>query len=254
MNVLKKWDGVIIYIAVVIGILCLRFVGSYPEQIYSFARGLMDCFICITEYLNLSEIVILLQNTPTKVVLTVLGGIQILIGLFVLCIFPRQMEQGVMILFKEWHQVLKSGLICYFMLCAIIGVFLYSLIGISIGAMGLIITHGFVFVGKIPLAIFLGYLLMDRITINKGSTVLYFLVGSFIMLFFECVYAIGGAFIFFVFPVFALGTLFCMIVNRYALHISYDADFYIKKGQKPFDRKKITDIITKDIETDFRLD
>ncbi len=247
MSVLKKWDGIFIYITLIIGTLLLRLVGDYPDQVYSLARGFSDCAASIAQYFNLTDIMIALHNIPAKLVITILGGLQILIGFLVLCVFRNQMEQGAMILLKEWGNVLKSGLACYFMLGAIIGIFIYSLVGISVGATTILISQTLIFIGRIPLSIFLGYLLMERISISKGYTILYFFIGGFVMLFFECVYAIGGAFIFFVFPVFALGTLYCMIVNRYVFHISYGVDFSSKMGKKPFDRKKIKDIITKEL-------
>ncbi|HIT87077.1 MAG TPA: hypothetical protein IAB62_04850 [Candidatus Coprocola pullicola] len=73
---------------------------------------------------------------------------------------------------------------------------------------------------------------------------MYYFVGSFIMLLFESVYMIGSAFLFFIFPIVALGVDMLLFLYRFVYQCSLPIEFGEKKK---FDRKKIQDVIKKDL-------
>ena len=152
-------------------------------------------------------------------------------------------EQGTMILLKKGNTVLKTGITLYIMIVAVIAIFIYSIVGLPIGGIMILLTHIAVSFGRIPIMIFLGYLLLQQFCI-KGEIYLYYMIGSFVMLLFESVSIIGGAFLFFVFPVFALG----MDMLLFLYYFVYQCRLPVEFEQKhKFDRKKMRDIIKKDL-------
>lgn len=243
MKLWKRWEGFLIYVVVIVATLSLRLVTDYPDKVIFLVRSMIDLFMRISEFLGLIWIVAFVQTIPVKMILFLVEAVQMSIGFVLLLLLKRHMEQGAMILIENHGLVMKAGSTLYGMLLALLFVFTYSVIGIPVGAVLLLCGHIVVSIGKIPLAIFFGYLLMERLSIY-GYTILYYFVGSFIMFFCESVYAVGGAFLFFVFPVLALGTFFTLILERIFYKMSYPIKFRTKASQEPFDRKKIRDIIT----------
>ncbi len=145
-----------------------------------------------------------------------------------------------MILLKKTSDVLKTGICLYVMLFAVILVFVYSIVGLPIGAVLFLFRHIAIIFGRIPIAIFLGYLLLQQFQI-KGETYLYYMIGSFVMLLFENVYLIGSAFLLFVFPVVALGVDVLLIVYYFIYKCSFTIEWQQQKQK--FDRNKIRNII-----------
>lgn len=244
MNHLKKWEGFALYVILILGIVTLRLVSEPTEQGIVFVHSVIDVMISIAEYLNLTQLVLFLQRIPIRLVLMALGMVEMMVGFFVLACFKRQMEQGAMLLLEEFLQVLKSGIVLYGMFIALLLISAYSVVGLPFGAALFVFTNGIAMIGKIPLAVVMGYLLLERLSV-AGYTYIYFFAGGFVILLFECVYAIGGAFLVFVFPVLSLGIIFTLILYRCFYKISYPVKFPVRKGQEAFDRKKIRDIITK---------
>ena len=244
MKLWKKRENFLIYVIIIAGTLSLRLVTDYPDKMIHMVRSMIDLFMGIAEFLGLTGIVAFVQTIPVKMILMLVESIQMGVGFVLLILLKRHMEQGTMILLENHGLVMKSGIILYGMLIALLFVFVYSVIGIPVGAGLLLFGHIVISIGKVPLAVFFGFLLMERLSIH-GYTVLYYFVGSFIMFFCESVYAVGGAFLFFVFPVLGLGTFFALILERVFYKTSYPVRFRTKAGQEPFDRKKIQDIITK---------
>ena len=161
----------------------------------------------------------------------------------ILALFGNTIEQGTALLLEKSNAVLKTGGILYAMIFAVTSMFIYSVVGLPIGGIFVIVFHIFVMLGKIPIAVFLGYSLLEQFHI-KAETYLYYFVGSFIMLLFESVYMIGSAFLFFIFPIVALGVDMLLFLYRFVYQCSLPIEFGEKKK---FDRKKIQDVIKKDL-------
>lgn len=244
MKLSENGETFFIYIVVIIGILLLRVFGNYPEQVILFFHSTIAVCEEVVKAAGLTKIVQFFSSFPIGFLILIGGCVQITIGLIVLLIFKGSMEQGTMILLKQPFDAIKAGLCLYFLIVSIVFIFTYSVIGIPFSVTLIGLNHLFIFLGSIPLSIFLGYLLAERLNIS-GYTIIYYFIGSFIKLLCESIYTLGGAFIFFIFPVLSMGTLFLLIVNRNIYKISYAVKFRTKAKEEPFDRKKIRDIITK---------
>lgn len=243
MDKMKKSDCFLLYITVVIGITLLRLSNGYPYELVQFLNSFVDLAKNIIEYFGLTKIFYVLQNISIKWLLFFVSSIQMAIGFFALYLFRPVWEQGTMILLKKGSTVLKTGIVLYGMFVAVIAVFIYSIVGLPIGGIMILLLHIAVSFGRIPIMIFLGYVLLQQFHM-KGEIYLYYMIGSFIMLLFESVYLIGGAFLFFIFPVFALG----MDMLLFLYYFVYQCRLPVEFQQKcKFDRKKMRDIIKKDL-------
>lgn len=240
----KKVENFAVYAVVIIGTLMLRFVGDYPDALVGFLESNVMLAVKIANYFGLGEAVNILRNIPSKALLLLLGILHMAAGFCALKIKKSQMEQGAMLLLDELPQVIKAGITLYGMLAALFAVCIYSVVGIPLGALLIFITEIIIVLGRIPLAIFFGYLLMERLSV-AGYTYLYFFIGGFFMLICESVYGVGGAFLFFVFPVLAMGTLFTLFIYRRCLRVSLTVRFQTGISNEKFDRNKLRDIITK---------
>ena len=244
MKGIKKWENFLVYSAIITGTLVLRLVTQYPEDLVNFFKSNLILAVKIADYMGLSDVVALLQSVPPMALLLVAGILHMAAGFCVLKWKKSQMEQGVCLLIEELPQVVKSGIILYTMLAALLFISIYSVAGVWFGVCLLFIVQFAVMFGRIPLAVFLGFLLTERLFV-KGHTYLFFFIGGFVMLFCESVYAIGGAFLFFVFPVLALGTLFTLFLYRCCYRVSLPVKFPTAPPKEILDRDKLRDIITK---------
>ncbi len=243
MKKIKKVDWFLLYLTVILGIAFLRFFGRYPPGLIKFFDSFVTLSKEIVTYFGLNEIAVFLQNIPMRVLFFLIGGVQIMMGFLILALFGNTIEQGTALLLEKSNAVLKTGGILYAMIFAVTSMFIYSVVGLPIGGIFVIVFHIFVMLGKIPIAVFLGYSLLEQFHI-KAETYLYYFVGSFIMLLFESVYMIGSAFLFFIFPIVALGVDMLLFLYRFVYQCSLPIEFGEKKK---FDRKKIQDVIKKDL-------
>lgn len=243
MDKIKKADWFLLYITVVIGITLLRLSRAYPYELVQFLNSFVELAENIIEYFGLTKIFYILQNISIKWILLFITVIRIAIGFFILYLFRSIWEQGTMILLKKSNTVLKTGIVLYSMIVAVIAIFIYSVVGLPIGGIMMLLLHIAVSFGRIPIAILFGYLLLQQFCI-KGEIYLYYMIGSFIMLLFESMYLIGGAFLFFIFPVFALGMDMLLFLYYFVYQCRLPVEF--DKKYK-FDRKKMRDIIKKDL-------
>lgn len=239
----KKLENFAVYSAIIVGTLMLRFVGDYPDGLVEFLKSNVYLAVKIADYFGLVNVVNILINIPSKVLLLLLGILHMVAGFCALKMKKSQMEQGVMLLLDELPQVVKSGIVLYGMLLALLVISIYSVVGIPFAAFLLSVTEIIIILGRIPLAIFFGYLLMERLSV-AGYTYLYFFIGGFFMLLCETVYGVGGAFLFFVFPVLAMGALFTLLLYRCGYRVSLPVRFPTSASSEKFDRNKIRDIIT----------
>ena len=240
MDKMKKLDLFLIYITVVIGITLLRISKGYPKGVVQFLNSFVVLLENIIEYFGLTKLFHILHCFSIEWILFCVESIQIAIGFLILFLFRNTWEQGAMILLKKTSDVLKTGICLYVMLFAVILVFVYSIVGLPIGAVLFLFRHIAIIFGRIPIAIFLGYLLLQQFQI-KGETYLYYMIGSFVMLLFENVYLIGSAFLLFVFPVVALGVDVLLIVYYFIYKCSFTIEWQQQKQK--FDRNKIRNII-----------
>ncbi|NDO46735.1 hypothetical protein [Clostridium sp. MD294] len=240
MNKMKKLNLFLIYVTVVIGITLLRISRGYPKELVQFLSSFVELTENIIGYFGLTKLFDILHSFSIKWILFCIGSIQIAVGFLILFLFRNIWEQGAMILLKKSDEVLKAGICLYVMLFAVIVMFVYSVVGLPIGAILLLLRHIAVVFGRIPIAIFLGYLLLQQFQI-KGETYLYYIIGSFVMLLFENVYLIGSAFLFFVFPVIALGVDMLLIVYYFVYKCSFTVEW--EQQKQKFDRNKMRNVI-----------
>ena len=243
MKKIKKADLFLLYLSVLLGIGCLRFFRGYPAILIKLFNSFVTLSENMVNYFGLTQLAVFLQNVPTRGLLILIGVMQISIGFVILFLFRSTIEQGTALLLQKSSAVMKTGSILYAMIFAVIIVFIYSVVGLPIGGIFVILLHIFIMLGKMPIAVFCGYSLLEQFHI-KAETYLYYLTGSFVMLLFESVYMIGNAFLFFIFPVMALGVDMLLFLYRFVYQCSLPVEFLEKKD---FDRKKMRDIIKKDL-------
>lgn len=244
---MKKLDWFLLYITIVIGITWLRISRGYPEELVLFLNSFVDLAENIINYFGLTKLFIILKNIPPKYLLFLMGCGQIAVGFLLLYLFRPTCEQGAMLLIKKSNAVLKMGIMLDIMTALVIAIFIYSIVGLPGAAVIMLFKHVAVCFGKIPIAIFLGYMLLQQFQQQfkmEGEIYLYYIIGCFIMMLFETVYLIDGVFLFFVFPVFALGVDIMLLIYYFV----YQCRIPVEIGQKTkkFDRNKIRDIIKKE--------
>ena len=240
----KRRDWIILYIAVLLGIAFLRFSLQYSQRTMYFFDGFVTLIEHLIQYFGLTELAIALQKLPLKLVLLCVEGIQMVVGFLLLLCFQNTMKQGTALLLEKSVSVIKAGGLLYSMFFLTIVAFFYSVIGLPIGGAILLLLCIAVGFGKIPLCIFLGYLLAEALHI-KGELYLEYLLGSFVVVLFESVFMIGSEFLFFLFPVIALGVDFWLLLYRFVYQCSLPVTF-LEDGE-PWNRKKMRDRILKDM-------
>lgn len=241
------WETIGICFIVSAGIVYLRLNADYPEMIVSIIGHVIKMAEELITALGLFEIVQFFQKIPVIAIILILSIIQILLGLIFLAVFRRPMEQGTMILAKRLTEVIKFGLTLYFCFFTTSLLFLYSIIGIPLAAAIIIVMNGIISIGNVPVAIYLGWLVGEWIGIRKRISIFY-LLGSFMMMICESVFGVGNAFLFFVFPVLALGTSFLLFLDRCINGMRFPFDSHKEGKKSSFDRNKIKQIIEKGLE------
>ncbi|OUQ58704.1 hypothetical protein B5E58_05840 [Tyzzerella sp. An114] len=243
-NRFQFFNRIIIYAALVAGILFLRLIADYPSGIVNFSEGIVIIAERIVIALGLEEIVLTLGKFPGMALIFVSGIFQVVIGLILLFIFKNKAEQGTMIIIKKPVKVIGFGNVIYILALALFFLFTISVVGIPVALIIGTIIYIISFIGSVPLAIFFGYNICQALNVS-GYTYIYYMMGSFFMVLCKSIYAVGGAFTFYIFPVLSIGIVAIMILNRFIFKMSYKIEFPTKRDNERFDRKKIKDIITK---------
>lgn len=236
---MKKWENFFIYAMIIGGILSIRLLVVYPPYILSLAESFLKMGQGIVEYLEMTDVVSILQQIPVKVVFALMGVFHVFLGLLLFFLGRKKLAGGVVLLAEETIDVIKKGLVLYGMLFILCSVFVYSLVLMPLAILMLLLAHFIVLIGKIPLAIYFGRLVVEKLQMQRG-TILCYGIGAMMMLLCESAYAIGGAFVFFIFPVLALGVLVKLVLNH---GIHADSHSLCKEKEEDFDRKKIREII-----------
>ena len=243
-NKLKLINIIVIYTAVITGILFLRLSADYSNDIINFSEGTVIIAQKILIALGLEEVIKFLLEIPVFTLICASGIFHIVIGLFVLKIFKNRVEQGAMIMIKKPSKVIALGNFVYLLGIILFFVFAISIIGLPIAFIIGLIIHIAVFLGKISLAVFFGYNICQILKVS-GYTYMYYMIGSFFIILCQSVYTIGVAFALYVFPVLSIGSFIITIMNRFVFKMSYKVEFETTRQKQKFDRKKIRDIITK---------
>lgn len=244
MNNSTKWETFLVCFVVTAGIVYLRLIANYPAEVILIIDGMLGMVEAVIVAFGLSYFIEYIQSIPPFVILLVTSGIQVLFGLLFMRIFKNFMEQGSILILKKSSDVIKSGLVIYVCCGVVIAIFMYSIVGMPVAVFVGISAHIVSSVGRIPMAIYTGYVVEGLLGV-KGHTYTYYLFGSFILMLCESVFGVGIAFLFFIIPVISLGVVFTMWINRYVLRIHYDTEFLSKTVKENFDRDKIRDIINK---------
>jgi len=236
---MKKWENFFIYVLIIGSILAIRLLIDFPPYILSLAESFLKIGQGIVEYFEMTDVVSVLQQIPVKVVFALMGIFHVLFGLIIYYFGKKKLVFGVTILSEQTIDVIKKGLILYGMIVALNILFVYSVLLLPLAGFLLIVLHFVVLVGKVPLSIYLGRLVVEGLHMEQKSIVCYG-IGSVIMLLCESAYAVGNTFLCFVFPVLSLGVLLKLFLNHRIYGISNPV---CEQKKEVFDRRKIRDII-----------
>lgn len=244
-----KWEFAAISILISAGIVYLRLIADYPPVFIEITNNVIKVVGEMISALGLFEVVLFFQNIPGVVMLFVMSVFQILFGLLLIWWFRHFMEQGVMILVKKPVDVVKAGLSLYLGCVATMFVFLYSIVGIPFSFGILFFMNIVSSIGFIPLAVYIGWLVGEKIKYRRQIQV-YYMIGCFVMMVCESVFGVGIAFLFFIFPVLSIGTAYYMFLDRFYIRISIPVEFSQNAEKESFDREKIRNIIKKGCENE----
>lgn len=234
--------NILICLAICAIILSFRHLFIYPEEILAVMTAIEMDIAGVIAVLKLEQIAAFLSTLPPAVLMCGIGAGFYIIGLLLLKLFSRKMQIGSDIISLNLAKVIKTGLLVYTMFLILILVFVYSVVGIPIAFLLIVSLLCFNIVGNVSVAVFIGRSIQEIINGNDRRIGYNYIIGVIFMLFCINVYAVGGTFLLFIFPVLSLGTVACIAESR-ALGVYIDKkDDYDKKDK--FDRKKIKDIIT----------
>jgi hypothetical protein len=175
---------------------------------------------------------------------SILAGIGI--GTLVTVIFKRRISEGTAGVYYNVGKVIRCGL-GYLLLTTILTMmFISSVVGIILAELIVIISVIFVLLGSIPFCVAFGGYLQKLYNGNCRNTTVNFIIGFLAVCLCCNIYGFAGAAMLYFYPVMSIGS-FLVLIRNYIMHIHYDADI-IGFEKEHFDRNKIRDIITKDIE------
>lgn len=246
MKVTNKVKCVLLCVIVCSVILWLRLMTNYPNEIILLSKGLLADFDGLINAFGFGKISAVISGLPLAVIMLGLELPAILVGLIMIRFFPGKAVQGAATLFYDISDVVKLGICAFLTLGGLIAVFMYSVVGAPIALAIFTVSRITGFIGRVPLAIFVGYAVSDFLKVERRGLYSSFILGSVLMSISCCVYAIGGAFSFFVYPVLAWGIV-CQMVRNKGLFRHYSV-FDEGRGKNRFDKSRISDIITDGLE------
>lgn len=244
MNSNKKWDTLITCLLVSYVIVSLRYFKNYPIEVVNLMNSLLGMAEAAIVAFGLSPLAQFLSKIPISYILIAISITGILLESVILLCTKKSAKQSVVILTTSFFKVLLSGLMLYFMFCTIIFTFVYSVVGIPFAIALFLVLVIFIMLGNIPLSIYIGTTIQQLLNIKPLNMYSNFLLGSFIICLSKTVYSVGGALIFFVYPVITFGIVFMYIIN---VKILKNGCIDNNNDKENFDREKIRDIISKDI-------
>ena len=239
----KKTDIFIFCILISIGLISLRFINIYPQQLLTTINLFINMFESIIISFGLSNFALYLSKIPLLLILLVLSLATVFINSIILLLFKKNIDQAAAMIPKNISTIIVSGLIIYALISFTVVLFTYSIVGVPMAAFILFIAFILMKLGEIPVNIIIGSFVRERLNISKMGSVRYFWLGSFMMFLTKSVYSIGAAFEFFIYPVLSLGTLFVFLVNKFVIKIHYKVEYNLDNDKNKFNKEKMRDII-----------
>ena len=223
-------------------ILSFRNAIIFPEGIISVSNAIFDDISGVIVAFKLMDVVRAIGKIPWSVFTLSFSVLSLIAGYGILKFNARVMKTGSAIFSAELVKVIKRGLFIYLMRAFLIFVFIYSVVGIPVAIVLIVVTKIVDIIGTIPVAVNIGASIQEVINGNDRRMEYNYVIGAIAMLMSTNVYAVGGALFLFVFPVLSFGTVCCMIEKKVFCTPVDTSEFENKK--RKFDRNKIRDIIT----------
>ena len=226
-------------------LICAFIVGVrsfvYPQTVVTVAEALRENIEGAIYILRLKQAAMLLFSLPVPILIGLVGAAFFLIGVFALKLFPKKIWLGAGIVSLNLKKIVKLGLLIYVMKFIVFMIFFYSVVGIPfiffLEAAFLVVY----IIGALFVAAFIGSLIQEMANGSDRRMIYNFTIGTVFMLLCLNVYAIGGTFLFFIFPVISYGA-FAGMVSRRALNMRVPENK--NDENKKFDREKMRTIIT----------
>lgn len=244
---MNRRETIVFCLAVGFGILYLRQFVEYPKEVVLFMKSLMMMVEELISAFGLLALADFINRIPFRILIFLFSLAQILFGSILVLGLQNRVNQGVMTILKNPGKVIKWGMILFICCFLCFLIFAYSIIGAPFGLFIFACCFICSSLGGIPLAIYVGYMVQERLQV-PGYTFTYYILGSFIVMAAQSVYGIGSAFTLFILPVLSIGTFFVMVVNRHYFKLLYEVEFCETRKKEAFDRNKIREIIKKGLE------
>ena len=195
--------------------------------------------------LNIMYFLDLLKNIPRVFAVFIIGGIAFLIGYGVIVFANKKVLSLAKIMKYEFCDVVKKGLVIYMARVFLIFLFAYSIIGIPVAVFILVTAILMDLHGMVAVAVNIGNIVQDVFNGNDRRMSYNYIIGAIVMMMCVNVHAVGITLLMFIFPVVSVGAMFCATEKRFLNKPSLgDAN---NDENTRFDRRKIRDIITKEV-------
>ena len=209
------------------------------HSVFDYGTGILGVFSRFNSILKAWSVYGLLFKMAV-----ILAGIGI--GALVTVVFQRGISEGAAGVYYNVGKVIRCGLGFMVLTTILVMMFISSVVGIFLAGLLVIMSAVFTLLGSIPFFVALGGYLQKLYNGNYRNTTVNFVIGFLAVCLCSSIYGFAGPTMLFFYPVMSIGS-FLVLIRNFIMHIHYDADIAGFEKER-FDRNKIRDIITKDIE------
>ena len=222
--------------------LYLRVGIVYPTEFVQKIISILSVAEDTLKIFGLSAFIEILKSHEPLTILILFSCFKIFISSLIVIIFKKMWEFSNSDVKNDLIKLIKFGTLSFITNLIIVLFFILSIVGIPIAILFAIIFEILIFLGSIPLSIYIGKNILLHYNFKINNLFVEYLFGSFIMLLLESIYFVGSTFIFFIFPSLSLGMFITVIVK----YIKY-GKYYFRASEKrtSFNRKHMKNIITK---------
>ena len=232
-------------IAVCVIIAEIRNFFVYHSSITSAIIDMFEGIKSVAVNLRLMSFLELLKNTPKVFIAFIIGGILFLIGYGVIVFASNKVSNLTKIMKYEFCDVVKKGLVIYIARVSLVFLFAYSIIGIPVAVFILITAILVDLYGMVAVAVNMGDVVQEVFNGSDRRMSYNYIIGATVMMMCVNVHAVGITLLMFIFPVISVGAIFCDVEKKFLKKPVLGND--PKDENTKFDRRKIRDIITKEI-------
>ncbi len=186
------------------------------------------------------------DTLPKIITILAMGILQTFVALVFLSSKKSFYEQGCIALEKEFLPVLKNGLRSYFILGALILIFLISIIGAPFSLVLILLAFLLSLLGQIMIAIYIGFFINKKVKLNMHTVTMFF-VGNFLIEFLKFIPFTGNFFVLFILPILAIGILVQTFSNYFLRKKFFEVSFDTEIQKKHFSKSSTYAILTKDL-------